>query len=279
MNDSERRKVLGEFLRNRRASLCPDDAGLPSANPRRKPGLRREEVAQLANVGVSWYTWLEQGRDIHPSVQVLESLSWALRLTPDERRHLYLLSGQSLPPQANPIEEKTGSLLQQAVNELGSAPAIVIGRRWDYLAWNRAANDIFAISQPDRINPSYELNLLWQFFTNPVVKRRFRAWEQVASGVVAEFRTAKARYSEDSSFDRLIEDLKAVNADFSRLWLQHHARSVLDGYIALEHPRLGILEFEHITLQVPSDPDIRMMMFLPLQETRNNLVHYFEGNL
>ncbi|OZB93683.1 helix-turn-helix transcriptional regulator [Paenibacillus sp. XY044] len=279
MNDSERRKVLGEFLRNRRANLCPGNAGLPPTKPRRKPGLRREEVAQIANVGVSWYTWLEQGRDIHPSVQVLESLSRALRLTPDERRHLYLLSGQSLPPQVNQIEEKTGSLLQQAVNELGSAPAIVIGRRWDYLVWNKAANDIFAISQPDRINPSYELNLLWQFFANPVLKGRFRAWEQVASGVVAEFRTAKARYLEDSSFDGLIEDLKAVNADFGRLWLQHHVRSVLDGYIALEHPGLGILEFEHITLQVPSDPDIRMMMFLPLQETRNNLVHYFERNL
>lgn len=278
MNDSERRKVLGEFLRKRRSSLCPDDLGLRSTNPRRKPGLRREEVALLANVGVSWYTWLEQGRDIHPSVQVLESLSRALRLTPDERRHLYLLSGQSLPPHVNPIEEKASSLLRQAVNELEAAPAIVIGRRWDYLAWNKTADDVFAISQPDRIKPSYGLNLLWQFFANPVLKQRFRDWEQVASGVVAEFRTAKARYVDDPSFDGLIEDLKAVHTDFSRLWLQHDARSVLDGYIALEHPMLGILEFEHMTLQLPSDPDIRIMMFLPLPETRTKLVHYFERN-
>lgn len=276
MNDSERRKLLGEFLREKRSGVSPNDANLPSVSPRRKPGLRREEVALLAHVGVSWYTWLEQGRDIRPSVQVLESLSRALRLTPDERRHLFLLSGQSLPPQADPVEEMAGSLLQQAVRELGPAPAMVIGRRWDYLAWNEAADEVFAITRPNRTKPIYELNLIWQFFVNHEVKRRFRAWDLVAGGLVAEFHTARARYLEDPSFDGLIEDLKEASADFGRLWLQHDARSVLDGSIELEHPSLGLLAFEHLTLQVPRDPDVRLMMYLPSPETRAKLAHHLE---
>src|SRR5438067_13147673 len=102
MQKSEQRQALADFLRKRRASLAPADVGLPPGVRRRTPGLRREEVAQLANIGASWYVWLEQGRDVHPSAQVLESLAQALRLTPTERRHLFLLAGQPLPPPVSP---------------------------------------------------------------------------------------------------------------------------------------------------------------------------------
>lgn len=278
MNDIERRKLLGEFLRKKRSCLSPKDSGLPSVGPRRRAGLRREEVALLAHVGVSWYTWLEQGRDINPSVQVLENLSQALRLTPDERRHLYLLSGNSLPPLVNPQAEEADPLIVRAIHEFGPTPAIAIGRRWDYLAWNKVADEVFAISRPIRVKASYEFNLLWQFFVNPEVKQLFRAWEQVAGGVIAEFHTARARYIDDPTFNGLIEDLRAVSTDFSRLWLEHDARSVLDGYFELEHPMLGHLEFEHMTLQVPRNPDIRIMMYLPLTATRIKLVNYCEHN-
>src|SRR5579871_5056555 len=113
MDDGERRQALADFLRQRRARLTPADVDLPPGLRRRTPGLRREEVAQLANIGTSWYIWLEQGRNIHPSVQVLSSLAQALRLTPNERRHLFLLAGQSFPPQTPPLEEHISPALRQ----------------------------------------------------------------------------------------------------------------------------------------------------------------------
>ena len=139
MQENERRQALADFLRKRRASLSPDEVGLPPGLRRRTPGLRREEVAELANIGVSWYTMLEQGYDVHPSRQVLESLAGALRLTSNERRHLFLLAGQPLPSPALPGEEGVSPALQQLLEDLNPTPACVIGWRWDYLAWNKAA--------------------------------------------------------------------------------------------------------------------------------------------
>src|SRR5437588_5325644 len=119
MNEVERRQALSDFLRRRRELLAPVDVGLPPGLRRRTPGLRREEVAQLANIGTSWYVWLEQGRDVHPSAQVLESLAQALRLTVNERRHLFLLAGQALPPPLVSPEEESASLaLQQLLDDL-----------------------------------------------------------------------------------------------------------------------------------------------------------------
>lgn len=132
MNDSERRLALGNFLRDLRASVSPLDVGLLPGNRRRTRGLRREEVAGIANIGLSWYTRLEQGRDIRPSVGVLESLASALKLTPNERRHLFLLAGESLPPQSTIIEEKLSPSIQDMLNELHPNPAYVIGKKWDF---------------------------------------------------------------------------------------------------------------------------------------------------
>src|SRR5215471_5199228 len=136
MQEQERRQALADFLRQRRAHLSPTDVDLPPGFRRRTPGLRREEVAQLANMGTSWYVWLEQGRDVHPSAQVLESLAQALLLTPNERRHLFLLAGQTLPPRASPLEERVSPALQQLLDDLNPTPAYVMGQRWDCLAWN-----------------------------------------------------------------------------------------------------------------------------------------------
>src|SRR5579859_1896755 len=123
MNENERRQALADFLCKHRAHLSPADVGLPPGLHRRTPGLRREEVAQLANIGTSWYIWLEQGRNIHPSVPVLESLAQALRLTPNERRHLFLLAGQPLPPPVSLAEESIGPALQQVLTDLNPSPA------------------------------------------------------------------------------------------------------------------------------------------------------------
>src|SRR5260370_22360221 len=145
MQKNERRRALANFLRQRRASLSPDEVGLLPGLRRRTPGLRREEVAQLANIGTSWYVWLEQGRDVHPSAPVLESLAQALRLTPNERRHLFLLAGQALPPPVSPAEESIGPALQHVLDDLNPSPASVLGRRYDYLACNKPPDALFTI--------------------------------------------------------------------------------------------------------------------------------------
>jgi transcriptional regulator with XRE-family HTH domain len=281
MSESERRQALADFLRQRRARLSPADVGLPSGVRRRTPGLRREEVAQLATVGTSWYVWLEQGRDVHPSAQVLEGLARALRLTPHERQHLFLLAGQSPPPHVTPLDEQASPALRQVLDDLNPTPALALGRRWDYLAWNRAADALFAMSEmsstPEMSSP-YARNLIWRFFTSPTMRERPH-WEQVARGMLAEFRTASARYPDDRGFEELIDDLKAVSPEFCRWWPHHDMRSALDTHKVIEHPTLGRLEFEHLTLQLLSEPDVRIMVYSPMTETREKLQRLLAASL
>jgi transcriptional regulator with XRE-family HTH domain len=267
MRERERREALADFLRKRRASLSPADVGLPPGIRRRTPGLRREEVAQLANIGSSWYIWLEQGRDVHPSAQVLESLAQALKLTMNERRHLFLLAGQALPPQSFPAEESVSESLQQMLDDLDPTPAYVMGRRWDYLAWNKAADALFTISAG---TSPHARNFVWRLFTSPTTRKSPR-WEELARGALAEFRAASARYPGDSSFEELIEDLKRVSPEFCLWWPHHDAPSSLDLHKLMEHPTLGRLEFEQINLQVLSDPDIRIIIYMPLAETKTKM--------
>jgi len=273
MDERERRQALADFLRTRRARLAPADVGLPPGLRRRTPGLRREEVAELAHIGTSWYVWLEQGRDVHPSAQVLESLAQALRLTPNERRHLFLLAGQPLPAYSSPAEECVSTALQQVLDDLNPSPAYVLGRRYDYLAWNNAADRLFAISEAP---PRYGRNLVWRLFTSPAMRERPR-WEQIARSTLAEFRTANAHYPGDRWFEELIEDLKQVSPEFCRWWPHHDVRSALDGHKVIEHPALGRLEFEHITLQVLNSPNLRLMIYSPLAEARAQLERFLEA--
>jgi transcriptional regulator with XRE-family HTH domain len=275
MQKSEQREALADFLRKRRASLSPGEVGLPPGLRRRTPGLRREEVAQLANIGISWYVWLEQGREVHPSAQVLESLAQALRLTPNERRHLFLLAGQPLPPPPlSPAEDNVGPALQQLLDDLNPSPAYILGRRYDYLAWNKAADALFAISDTlsDPSSP-HARNMVWRLFTSPTTRARPN-WEMVARATLAEFRTASARYPGDPWFEELIEELKQVSPEFCQWWPHHDVRSALDGHKVIEHPALGSLEFEHFTLQVLTNPDIRIMIYTPNAVTRATLQHF-----
>jgi transcriptional regulator with XRE-family HTH domain len=262
MDESERRQVLANFLRQRRARLAPADVGLPPGLRRRTPGLRREEVAQLANIGTSWYVWLEQGRDVHPSAQVLESLAQALRLTVNERRHLFLLAGQALPLPA-PTEESVSPALQRMLDNLNPTPAYVQGRRLDYLAWNTAASALFDVSAAEG---PHARNAVWRLFNNADMRAR-PWWEYYARGILAEFRAACARYPGDRWFEELIEDLKAASPEFCRMWPHHDARSTLEGHKIMEHPALGRLEFEELTLQVLNNPDMRIVIYTPLAET------------
>ena len=268
MQEHERRRALADFLRKCRTQLSPTEVGLPLSVRRRTAGLRREDVAQLANIGVSWYISLEQGRDVHPSAQVLESLAQALRLTPTERRHLYLLAEQPLPSHTALAEKRISPLLQQMLDDLNPTPAYVLGRRWDWLAWNNSAESVFAISAG---TPPYERNLIWRVFTDAKIQEYFLHWEQIARVTIAEFRAASVNSFDEGWFKELIEALKQVSPEFRRWWQEHDAPRSLDGVRVMEHPTLGYLEFQHLALQVLSDPDVRVAVYLPNTMTRTKL--------
>src|SRR2546423_6259896 len=190
MDERERRQSLAAFLRTRRARLQPVDVGSPSRSRRRTAGLRREEVAELANIGVSWYTLLEQGHDVHPSRHVLESLAQALRLSTAEEQHLFLLAGQERLSKMLVEEEQVTPALQRVVDALNPHPAFVIGRRWDLLTWNRGAGFLFQFDEPC---PPYSRNVVWRFFQREA--RTFdMEWETQAQNLVAGFRADYVRY-------------------------------------------------------------------------------------
>ena len=158
------------------------------------------------------------------------------------------------------------------LDDLDPAPAYVMGRRYDYLAWNKAADGLFAISEA---SSPYARNLVWRLFTSQTMRERPN-WEPIARATLAEFRTASAHYPGDKWFEELIEDLKQVSPEFCRWWLHHDVRGALDGHKAIEHSTLGHLEFEHLTLQVLSNPDIRIMIYTPNAVTRAKLQHFLE---
>ncbi|MBV9228500.1 MAG: helix-turn-helix domain-containing protein [Chloroflexi bacterium] len=266
MSDEQRRQDLADFLRTRRMRLSPEQVGLISGGRRRTPGLRREEVAQLANVGVSWYTLLEQGRDIHPSREVLQSIADALQLTPDERQHLFLLADQQHLVDTHASDEQVSPALRRVLDALNPIPAYIIGRRWNFLAWNTTAEHIFLLSKPV---PPYEYNAVWRIFADPISRHHIYnpKWEQVAQKVLAEFRADSARYADEEWFKRLIADLQRVSPEFRAWWPRHDVRGRSDALKDIEHPLVGCLMFEHTTLQVPTQPELKIMIYTPLPET------------
>ncbi len=265
MSDEQRRQDLADFLRTRRMRLSPEQVGLISSGRRRTPGLRREEVAQLANVGVSWYTLLEQGRTIHPSSQVLLSIADALQLTSDERQHLFLLADQQRLVNTHDSHEQVSPALRRVLDALNPIPAHIIDHRWNYLAWNTAAKQVFLLSKS--LMPPYEYNAVWNIFVNPMSRIYNPEWEQVAQRVLAEFRADSARFADDEWFKRLIADLQRASPEFRAWWPRHDVRGRADARKDIEHPLVGRLMFEHTTLQVPTMPDLKVMIYTPLPET------------
>ncbi|HKD74956.1 MAG TPA: helix-turn-helix transcriptional regulator [Ktedonobacterales bacterium] len=258
MDERQRRQTLGAFLRTRRARLQPADVGLRDGNRRRTPGLRREEVAELANIGVSWYTLLEQGHDVHPSQSVLANLAQALRLTSAETHHLYLLAGQEPSAHMPPEDAQVTPALQRVVDALSPHPAFLIGRRWDALAWNHIANLFFHFDEPC---PPHSLNVIWRYFQRRGVREADRDWQQQARNLVAQFRADYARYPGDPAFQELIDDLQRASVEFHQWWEQHDVRGLPDGPRTMQHPTLGLLEFDHVTFQTSFTPDLRLKVY------------------
>lgn len=268
-DSTHQRESLGDFLRTRRARLSPAEVGLPQGSRRRTLGLRREEVASLASVGISWYTALEQGRDIRPSEAILSSLADVLRLTPDERQHLFWLAGYSLV--IKPVreqEENISPALHQMLGALEPNPAYIIGLCWNYLAWNEAADRIFSITSAQG---PYAYNLLWQLFMSPEKRQLYVNWDKVAQNVVAEYRTETEKYPCDGFSQRFIQDLRAASEDFDRLWMQYDVQRTIIRRKEINHAQLGRLSFDHTPLQLMEHPTLKMIVYTPTPESAHRL--------
>ena len=205
-----RRRALGEFLRSRRARLQPADVDLPPGRRRRTPGLRREEVAHLAAIGPTWYTALEQGRDIHVSAHVLDSLARALRLNTTERAHLFALANRE--PLVEPGERAALTpALQALLDHHEPLPGYVMDQRWDVLGWNRAAAALFG---DFATLPPAERNMVWLLFTAPRLRTLLVDWEAHAQQVLGQFRASWGRHADDPAFGELIGRLRQTSPEF-----------------------------------------------------------------
>lgn len=256
----DRQEQLRDFLRGRRARLTPADVGLPNAGLRRTPGLRREEVAVLAGVGVSWYTWLEQGRDIKVSAQVLDAISQTLLLSPDECAYLYRLAGLNPPPAEPSPRTALDADLHRMLDAWLPRPAYILDRHWGLAAVNSAAREVFGLGARD-------YNCLVAFFTSARYRAAYSHWEEAAPDVVARFRADAARHPNDPEFDRLAADLSTVSGEFTELWARHEVTESVHGTKTLTHPRGGELIFEYRSLPLPDHPGHRMVLHNPVPGT------------
>ena len=254
---AERTRELGELLRTRREGLRPADVGLPTQPRRRTRGLRREEVAALAAISPTYYTFLEQGREMHPSRQVLDALAAALRLDDAERDHLHQLVHGSVPTRT-PAAEVLAPGVAELVARLDPCPTYVTGRRYDVLAANRAAcllwTDWFALPEPDR-------NMVWWMFTDPAAREVFVEWERESAAVLARFRSAAGRHPADPGFADLIDRLHEASDEVRQWWPRHAVAPIGGGTKRLRHKQLGELTLRHVVLTVAEDPEQKLVTF------------------
>lgn len=272
MNDKERRAELAQFLRTRRERIVPQQVGLPTGTRRRTKGLRREELALLAGVGATWYTWLEQGRAISVSGQTLESLARVLQLDADERAHLFILARGQVPADPLPFIQTIDPALQLILNTMGIYPALVLSSRWDAIAWNQATCRMFADFS---VLTARERNLLWFLFTDPQHRAMAVDWEREARRFLALFRASTQRYVGEPWLTKLVNDLKQVSSDFREWWPRHDIQGVQTDHKYLVHPLVGLLVLQAKTFQVADHPGLQMIVYTPVSgtDTEAKLVH------
>jgi transcriptional regulator with XRE-family HTH domain len=249
--------TLGGFLRDRRARLAPASAAL---SRRRTPGLRREEVAARADVSVTWYTWLEQGRGGPPSDDVLERLSGALELDAAGREILFLLAQQRPPPLKPATCAPIAPALQRVLDSLSPSPAFLRTPAWDVLAWNDAATAVLANYAE---LPFRDRNGLRRLFCDPDVRATLPDWEDNARFVVAVFRVEVARSGSSPEAVALADELHARSADFRRFWAENDVRSHGVGLKRIVHRTAGMLHFEFSAFSVDGGDGLSMIVYTP----------------
>lgn len=255
-----RREDLAEFLRARRDALTPADVGLPEGRSRRTKGLRREEVALLAGVSVTWYTWLEQGRPINASVDVLDALARTLRLSEAERHHLLTLAHRSNGEPVAELDHAPDALVR-LITSMEPAPAYVLGPRWEFLAWNRSQARLYPMI--DQLAGD-ERNLLWVIFAEPSARSLVADWPDQARTILAEFRAGTAELRADPKVRSLVDRLTAASGDFAAWWPQVDVAQFETRVRRYHHLRAGELAFEYQQL-IPSEwPGLKVVCQLPL---------------
>jgi transcriptional regulator with XRE-family HTH domain len=257
-DDEIRRRELAEFLRNRRERITPEQVGIPVTGRRRTPGLRREEVAGLAGVGVTWYTWLEQGRDINASEQVLSAIARTLRLDPYERSHLFTLAGAPEPVREQDCKVITPGI-RAILDQLEPFPAAVQNARTDLLAFN----DTYDWLMDVRSLPFEERNSMLQCFTNPRWQARLCDWVAGMPRTVAQFRAAMAEHIGEPSWKALVKRLRQESPEFAALWNQHDVQPMRNLTKRFLHPEAGPLAFEYTHLWFGRRSEVRLTTYVP----------------
>ncbi|MBT0668641.1 helix-turn-helix domain-containing protein [Novosphingobium profundi] len=259
---SSTNNALGVFLRDRRMRLDPASFGY-STSRRRTPGLRREEVAQRANISATWYTWLEQGRGGAPSADVVERIATGMMMTEPEREHLYFLALGHSPEVRYNHSEAITPRLQRVLDAMPVSPAIIRTATWDVVAWNRAAatimTDYGALPKEDR-------NILRLMFSSARIQAAQEDWMRIARFVVGSFRADAARAGAGQEIRQLVEELSAMSPLFATLWSDNEVVGHGSGVKRLHHPDLGKLELEFSTFAVEGRQDLVMMIYSPANE-------------
>ncbi|MDS0135048.1 MULTISPECIES: helix-turn-helix transcriptional regulator [unclassified Amycolatopsis] len=242
---------LGAFLRSRRERLTPADAGLPATGRRRTPGLRREELALLAGISATWLTYLEQGRDVRPSGQVLDALARALRLTGAEQEHLHRLAGGG----PKPVESEEAAPEVAGVPALlGANPAYVTGICYDVLALNAAAEELLrGIGRGG--------NIVRWLFTEPAAREVLVDWEQEARAVLARLRAIAGRYPDHPRVTRLVAELTEASPEVRAWWPRYEVQFSHAGHKRLRHPRLGEITVPHAAFHVAERPEQTLVVY------------------
>ncbi|WP_164749449.1 helix-turn-helix transcriptional regulator [Mesorhizobium sp. M7A.F.Ca.CA.004.11.1.1] len=250
---------LAAFLKDRRTRLDPASFGF--SGRRRTPGLRREEVAQRANISPTWYTWLEQGRGGALSADVLNRIAKGLLLTEAEREHLFML-GLGRPPEVRYTgAEGVSPRLQRLIDTLDASPAIVRTATWDVVAWNRAARVVLTDYSA---LPEGERNILRFMFLSPHIRARQHDWQNLARFVVGSFRADAARAGAVSEVRELVDELCSASPEFAALWRANDVLSHGDGTKRLKHPELGDIELEYSGFAVDGRPDLSLTVYNPV---------------
>jgi transcriptional regulator with XRE-family HTH domain len=253
--------------------MSPLDVGLPMGRRRRTPGLRREEVATLAGVGLTWYTWLEQGRDIRVSTAFLDAISRVLKFDEVERRHLFLLAQQRPPILPGRPSCELPPLVRRVLDDLIVRPAYVFNLRWDVIGWNAGAERLFGFAE----RAPGERNMLWMLFADDRLSRRILEWGFHAPRILASFRRDFAKAPEDNDMAELVGSLERASPSFRDLWRRHDVQGRCAGRRDLLLDGLGPVAFEHSTFVVDEDNHLRLALYATLAD--DDLGRRFEAQI
>jgi transcriptional regulator with XRE-family HTH domain len=273
--DGLRRRELGAFVRSRRERLGPEQVGLPPSRRRRTPGLRREEVAQLAGVGITWYTWLEQGRDIHPSAQVLDAIARTLQFDRYEHAHLFTLAGVSAPTIADGC---LGMLrtAQPIMDSLEPYPAALVNAHFDIVGWNRVYASFF--SELEAL-PVEDRNVLWLAFTHPEWRDVIVDRDEILGRTVAEFRAAMAEHLDEPAWKELVARLQRASSEFAALWERHDVQGPESRTKRALHPTVGLLKLDYTNLWLGDRHRTRIVAFTPADERTRKRLEWLRDSL